>query len=116
MRDANLVVSQRLSKTEISKMKGKFILIFFSIFIISLGTYGDAICSEKQKEPEKTIVFGTIYTESMSFFNEMSLIYTEAFKRLGYNFKLLNLPGERAMVDANSGALDGAACRIAYLG
>ena len=96
-------------------MKGKFILIFFSIIIISLGTYCDAVSSEKQKEPEKTIVFGTIFTESISFFNEMSLIYTEAFKRLGYNFKLVNLPGERSMVDANIGAVDGEAGRIAYL-
>ena len=96
-------------------MRGKFTLIIYFIIISLLGTFGDAICSEKQKEPEKTIVFGTIIPESISFFNEMSLIYTEAFKRLRYNFKLVNLPGERAMVDANSGALDGEAGRIAYL-
>jgi ABC-type amino acid transport substrate-binding protein len=96
-------------------MKGKLILIFFSIIIISLGIYGDAICSDNQPRLEKTIVFATIFPKSVSFFNEMSLIYTEAFKRLGYNFKLTNIPGERAMVDANSGALDGEAGRIAYL-
>ena len=45
-------------------MKGKFILIIFSIIIISSGTYGDAICSENQQEPEKTIVFSTIFHES----------------------------------------------------
>ena len=96
-------------------MRGKFTLIIYFIIISLLGTFGDAICSEKQKEPEKTIVFGTIIPESISFFNEMSLIYTEAFKRLRYNFKLVNLPGERAMVDANSGVLDGEAGRIADL-
>jgi polar amino acid transport system substrate-binding protein len=96
-------------------MKGKFILIIFSIIIISSGTYGDAICSENQQEPEKTIVFSTIWPESLSSFHEMFLIYSEAFKRLGYNFKLVNLPGERSMVDANSGIVDGEAARIASL-
>ena len=96
-------------------MKGKFILIIFFIATLLLGTYGDAICSENQPQSEKTIVFATIFVKSVSFYNEMSLIYTEAFRRLGYNFKLVSLPGERAMVDANSGLLDGEAARIAYL-
>jgi polar amino acid transport system substrate-binding protein len=96
-------------------MKGNIILIIFSIIIISLGTYGDAICSENQPEPEKTIVFSTIWPESLSSFHEMFLIYSEAFKRLGYHFKIVNLPGERSMVDANSGVVDGEAARIASL-
>lgn len=45
----------------------------------------------------------------------MFLIYSEAFKRLGYHFKLVNLPGERSMVDANSAVVDGEAARIASL-
>jgi ABC-type amino acid transport substrate-binding protein len=96
-------------------MKAKFILIIFSIIIISSGTYDDAICSENQQEPEKTVVFSTMWPESLSSSHEMFLIYSEAFKRLGYNFKLINLPGERSMVDANSGAVDGEAARIASL-
>ena len=48
-------------------MRGKFTLIIYFIIISLLVTFGDAICSEKQKEPEKTIVFGTIVTESISF-------------------------------------------------
>ena len=100
---------------ELAGMHGKLVLIIFSILIISFGANGDAISSDNQLEPEKSIVFGTIFTDSISFYNEMFLIYTEAFSRLGHNFKLKNLPGERAMVDANSGALDGEAGRIAYL-
>ena len=96
-------------------MNAKFILIVFSFLIFSSGTFGDAIGSENQPVLEKTIVFGTIFTDSIPFYNEMLLIYTEAFSRLGCNFKLKNLPGERSMVDANSGALDGEAGRIAYL-
>ena len=96
-------------------MCAKFILIIFSAVVISFGACGDAICSENQPESKKTIVFSTIYTESLSSFREMFLIYSEAFKRLGYNFKLVNLPGERAIVDANSGVVDGEATRVASL-
>ena len=96
-------------------MKCKFILLILSIIIISLGTYSDAICSENQEKPEKVIVFGTILAESFSSFHEISLIYSEAFRRLGYQFKLLSLPGERSLVDANSGVVDGEATRIAQL-
>ena len=48
----------------------------------------------------------------MSFFSKMSATYTEAFRRLGYRFKLISQPGERAMVDANQGIVDGEAGRI----
>ena len=57
-------------------MKGNIILIIFSIIIISLGTYGDAVGSENQPEPERTIVFSTISPESLSSFHEMFLIYS----------------------------------------
>jgi len=97
-------------------MKGNIILIIVSMIIILLGgTYGAAFDSENQPEPERTIVFSTIWPESLSSFHEMFLIYSEAFKRLGYHFKLVNLPGERSMVDANSGVVDGEAARIAFL-
>lgn len=68
-------------------MKGNMILTIFSIIIISLGTYGDAIGSENQPEAEKTIVFSTMWPESLSSSHEMFLIYSEAFKRLGYHYK-----------------------------
>ena len=63
-------------KTEMWKIKGNIILIIFSIIIISSGTYGDSIGSENQPEPEKTIVFCTIWPESLSSFHEMFLIYS----------------------------------------
>lgn len=95
--------------------KGKFILIAFAIIVFSSGTYDDAFCSENSQGPEKTIVFSTIITESYLFFHEMFLVYSEAFKRLGYNFRLISLPGERSMVNANSGVVDGEAARIASI-
>jgi polar amino acid transport system substrate-binding protein len=100
---------------EVAKMNGKFILIIFFLAALLLGTYGDVFCSENQPQSEITIVFATIFPESVSFYKAMSLIYTEAFRRLGYHFKLVSLPGERAMVDANSGFVDGEAARISYL-
>ena len=96
-------------------MNAKFILRIFLILIILMGSFGDVVCSENQPEPEKTIVFGTILAESFSYFHGISLIYSEAFKRLGYNFKLISLPGERSLVDADSGVVDGEATRIADL-
>ncbi len=115
MRDDNLFVNQRSSKTEMPKMQCKIILIILSIIIFSLGTYGNGICSENQQEPEKTIVLSTGMPESMSHFPEIAGIYSEAFKRLGYRFRLVSLPGERSLVDANSGATDGEALRVSYL-
>ena len=96
-------------------MKAKFILIVFSIIIILSAAYGDAIGSENQPEPGKTIVFSTMFTESLSSFHGMLFVYSEAFKRLGWNFRLVSLPGERSIVDANSGAVDGEAARVAHL-
>ena len=96
-------------------MKVKFLLIILSMVIFSSGLYGDANGSENQEKPEKVIVFGTILAESFSYFREVSLIYSEAFKRLGYQFRLISLPGERSLVDANNGVVDGEASRIAQL-
>ena len=93
----------------------KFILKIFSILIFLMGIYGDAFCSENQPEPEKTIVLSTAMPESMSHFPEIAGIYAEAFKRLGYGFRLVSLPGERSLVDANSGVVDGEALRISQL-
>jgi polar amino acid transport system substrate-binding protein len=102
-------------ETEILYMKAKFVLRLFSILIILMGIYGDAVCSENQSDSAKTIVFGTIATESIPYFWKLTLIYSEAFKRLGYSFTRTSLPGERSLVDANIGAVDGVAARIASL-
>ena len=61
------------------------------------------------------MVFSTVTPESVLYFSELSGIYSEIFRRLGYRFRLVSLPGERSLVDANSGATDGEALRISYL-
>ena len=73
---------------------------------------GKADSSENEINEKQTIVFSTIFPQSTLFFSEMSDIYTEAFSRLGFGFKLINQPGERAMIDANLGKVDGEASRI----
>ena len=48
----------------------------------------------------------------MAIFPQLETLYAEAFRRLGYEFKLISQPGERAMIDANQGTVDGEAARI----
>jgi ABC-type amino acid transport substrate-binding protein len=111
-----------------------FVLAVLLAHAIAFGGIGDAVAAKDRlpqktirsegartpkdgdldvaAEPERTIVFATIFTEGMSLFAQLSAVYTEAFKRLDYDFKLINLPGERAMVDANNGTVAGEAARI----
>jgi polar amino acid transport system substrate-binding protein len=76
------------------------------------GFSGIANGTEKNLQDNQTIVFTTIFPPNMPFFSNMSAIYTEAFRRMGYGFKLISQPGERAMIDANQGVVDGDAGRI----
>jgi hypothetical protein len=68
--------------------------------------------AEKPLQQNQKIVFTTVALQPMSAFSKLSAIYTEAFRRMGYGFKLINQPAERAIVDANEGAVDGEAARI----
>ena len=83
-----------------------------SLLLIASGFPGKAKGAEKPLQENQTIVFTTIFTPTMPFFKKMSSIYTEAFSRMGYGFKLISQPGERAMIDANQGKVDGEAARI----
>jgi len=83
--------------------------------MITSGFPDTAKGTEKPLHENQTIVFTTIFPHSMSFFSKMSTIYTEAFRRMGYGFKLISQPGERAMIDANQGIVDGEAGRISNI-
>jgi len=87
-------------------------LICVSFLLIISGFQDTAKGSEKPLHENQTIVFTTIFPHSMSFFSKMAAIYTEAFRRMGYGFNLISQPGERAMIDANQGIVDGEAGRI----
>jgi polar amino acid transport system substrate-binding protein len=90
-------------------------LISVSLLLMTSGFPGSVNGAGKPQQENQTIVFTTIFPQSMSFFSKMSTIYTEAFSRMGYGFKLISQPGERAMIDANQGTVDGEAGRISSI-
>ena len=87
-------------------------LLCTSLLLATFGFPGTAEGVETSSQEKQQIVFTTIFTPTMSFFKRMSTVYTEAFSRMGYGFKLISQPGERAMIDANQGKVDGEAARI----
>lgn len=89
-------------------------LICVSLLLMTSGFPGSVNGAEKSLQKNKTIVFTTIFPQSMSFFSQMSTTYAEAFSRMGYGFKLISQPGERALVDANQGLVDCEAGRISF--
>jgi polar amino acid transport system substrate-binding protein len=89
--------------------------ICVSLLLLTFGFPGAVNGSENAPQENRTIVFTTIYPQSLPFFSKMSAIYTEAFRRMGYGFKLISQPGERAMIDANQGIVDGEAGRISSI-
>lgn len=90
-------------------------LICVSLLLMTYGFPRTVNGTENPQQENQTIVFTTIFPQSMSFFSKMSTIYTEAFRRMGYGFKLISQPGERAMIDANQGIVDGEAGRISNI-
>jgi polar amino acid transport system substrate-binding protein len=90
-------------------------LIGVSLLLIVTEFPGPARGTENPLQKNQTIVLTTIFPQSWSFFSKMSTIYTEAFRRMGYGFKLISQPGERAMIDANQGIVDGEAGRISNI-
>jgi len=91
------------------------LLICVALLLMASGFPGSVNGTDKPLQRNQTIVFTTIFTPSMPFFSKMSATYTEAFRRMGYGFKLISQPGERAMVDANQGIVDGEAGRVSII-
>lgn len=87
-------------------------LICLSLVISVAGFQSPAIGADKPVMENQVIVFTTIFPRSMPYFSEMAAIYKEAFGRMGYGFRLIDQPGERALIDANEGVVDGEAARI----
>jgi len=83
--------------------------------LATFGFPGTTEGVETSSQEKQQIVFTTIFTPTMSFFKKMSTTYTEAFSRMGCGFKLISQPGERAMIDANQGIVDGEAGRISNI-
>jgi polar amino acid transport system substrate-binding protein len=90
-------------------------LICVSLFVIASGFPASANATEIPLKENQGIVLTTIFPKSVPFFLKMSRIYTEAFRRMGYGFRLISQPGERAMIDADQGVVDGEAGRISNI-
>ncbi len=65
-----------------------------------------------ETQAENIIKFGTLSAPDTPIFIKVQAILTEAFKRNGYEFSLVSLPGLRSLLDADNGILDGDAYRI----
>lgn len=61
------------------------------------------------------ITFSTHLEPKSRAFKSTRLLLHEAFRRLGYNFTLVSLPGKRSLIQANNGLFDGEAHRIGTL-
>jgi polar amino acid transport system substrate-binding protein len=64
-----------------------------------------------ESSPGNTIVLSTPYLEDSGDFQVIERLYTEAFSRMGYNFKLIHLPSARSLADADAGRMGGEAIR-----
>jgi polar amino acid transport system substrate-binding protein len=106
LRDVNGLVRRK------NKIWRKARQISLFLLLITTGFSGAVNGAEKLVLEKQTIVLTTIFPPNMAFFSEMSALYKEAFSRMGHRFKLISQPGERAMIDANEGVVDGEAARI----
>jgi len=59
-----------------------------------------------------TIVFATSFPQDSFYFKKYQGIYSEAFKRMGYNFELNVYPSKRLAQAVNAGNIDGDVSRI----
>ncbi|MCP4116694.1 MAG: hypothetical protein GY737_15040 [Desulfobacteraceae bacterium] len=59
-----------------------------------------------------TIVFCTMNQENSRLYKVSNAVLFEAFRRLGYEFRLLTYPAKRGPVEVNAGRVDGEAHRI----
>lgn len=64
------------------------------------------------RKKTETITFSTAFLEDSNEYKRMNIIYTECFKRLGYEFELSYQPAKRALFEANTGNIDGDGGRI----
>jgi len=60
----------------------------------------------------ETILFCTINQSNSRLYKVSDAVLSEAFKRLGFEFKLMTYPAKRGPVEVNAGRVDGDAHRI----
>ena len=81
-------------------------LLCASLLLVLYGFPGSAEGAETLPQKNQTIVFTTIFPSNLSSFSKMSVIYTEAFSRMG-TWDLADAPGKKTpsvTVDTHFGA------------
>lgn len=66
-------------------------------------------------ESQKTIQFTTSFPKIAPTYEVYQLLYTEAFRRLGYTFSMTYHPDERSLISLNAGEYDGSSGRTPEL-
>lgn len=81
--------------------------------LLLMGLVADHGClSAPAAAPANTIILATSGDEKALISQQLTVVYREAFRRLGYAFTLEFHPHARALLDANAGRFDGAAGRV----
>ena len=81
------------------------LLIIVALFVVSI--------SYSTVAAYKIVLVGSEDTKASSTGRWLNLIYTEVFRRLGYDFEYKSYPNERANIMAESGIVDGEIQRAA---
>ena len=95
-------------------------LLIFIVFIILVFPQLDATASDESgvapSDPEvnsrQTIVFSTPFPKIAPSHAIYQSLYTEIFRRMGYDVQLNYYPGVRELIEVNAGHVDGSAGRI----
>ena len=97
--------------------------LFIFILIASAATQGLAqnekspptTTAKPSAEPSaRTIRFATPLPKNSYLWRFAEIVYTEAFRRLGYGYEQYEFPNERALLEVNTGHLDGETARVQF--
>lgn len=96
-------------------MLSKLLLLRLTVFVLSLLLSGYNSAAYEDVLPQnslKKIVFSCQLTEENLFYKQLNQRYSDAFSRLGYQFRMEHQPNVRSVHSANSGVVDGNCFRV----
>jgi hypothetical protein len=90
------------------------IVLIFTVTSHALAQSETAGPTPESKPSAKIIRFAGPFSTDAYYWRLAELIYSEAFRRLGYGFELHGFPFERSLLEAESGRVDGEVGRIQF--
>jgi polar amino acid transport system substrate-binding protein len=92
-----------------------FLLFIYLMTAYEIGVGGEGPSPDPAGEngPVITLAYPGVDCEPCWAF--AMAFYTEAFRRIGYEFNMASLPSERALIESNAGRIDGEVSRIGDL-